>query len=271
MLDESLSIDQKPGRWLVAVAGGLLCEAGVQAMLTSQTTPIWISTLIAGIGAIFILVALFWKKVRLNRFSFFAGLNRIASHPGLWIGMIVFVWLSTVTVDALREIRRNNEIVALRNDVQSIARVIERGVLPRHLNKRQRLAISSFLLQFEPHEFAFKIEDKNGEASSYRSDLEQALEKGGWTRSRENPYEYTKDIPEGLSIDFTQTVEHSQRPDDPRNPKPDKLFMMGLGLAGIRLNQSGGRSGINITEDRLIIGIGRRRMDSYELTLPDDF
>jgi hypothetical protein len=145
-------------------------------------------------------------------------------------------------------------------------RLIDRLVMPRHLNKQQQRVISTFLLQFEPHEFVFRLSNRNEEAGEYRVDIEQALMKGGWTRSEKNPYEYTDEVPEGLAIDYKQTAAHAQKPDDPRNPRPDRLLMMALGLAGFRLNQSGGRGG---AEDRLIIGIGKRRMDSYELSAPD--
>ena len=170
---------------------------------------------------------------------------------------------------AITEIRRNNEAAGLRNDTQAIAKVIDRLVLPRHLSKGQQRTISSFLLQFEPHEFAFRLSNRNEEAGEYRADIEQALLKGGWTRSDKNPYEYTEDVPEGLSLNFTQTEEHGRIPADPRNPKPDRVLMMALGAAAVRFDQGGGGSGINVTEDRLVIGIGKRRMDFYQLTLPD--
>lgn len=178
------------------------------------------------------------------------------------------MWLSNVVLSALAEIRRNNEIVALRNDVQSMAKVIDRGVMPRHLNKGQQVTISNFLLQFEPHEFAFQLPSSDDEAGDYREDIEQALTKGGWTRSTQNPYDYVNlnDIPVGLSITFKQTQEHSTQPDNPRNPKADTILKMALGLGGVRLRSSGNGAG---PQDRLIISIGRRRMDSYEFSLPD--
>jgi hypothetical protein len=270
MAEEPVSIEQNPGRWLVATLGLVLSEAGVQAILTSQTTPIWITVPITVIGIALILLAGFWKKLRFNRTAFAEKLNRIASHPGLWIAIVATIWFCTVTLSALNEVRLNNEIVLLRNDVQSIAKVIDRGVLPRHLNRRQQSAISAFLSQFEPHEFSFRIIARSEEASSYRADIEQALTKGGWTRSTKNPYVYADDVGEGLSINFIQTMEHSQKSSDPRYPDPPLLLEEAFGLAGVRLSGSSG-SAINVTEDSLTISIGLPRKDSYELTPPEGF
>lgn len=146
-----------------------------------------------------------------------------------------------------------------------MAKVIDRGVMPRHLNKSQQTAITNFFLQFPPHEVAFEVPLRDEEASSYRSDIQQALAKAGWKLAAKDPYVYSDDVPDGLTTQFMRSPEHL-KPDDPRDPKADLLFQMALGLAGVRLSGSGGGSGANITEDRLVIGIGKRRMDSYELT-----
>lgn len=264
-------MDQNPGRWLVATGGAVFCEAGVQSMLTSQTTSLPHSIGVAAIGAVLILVSVFWNKLGLQKTVFFEKLNKIASHPALWIALIGVVWISAQVVSAVHEALLNNEIIALRNDEQSIARVIDRGVLPRHLTKRQQFAISSFLLQFDPHEYAFQLPLRDNEAGQYRGEIEQALIKGGWTRVTTNPYDYKDDLPEGLSLNFIQKPDQAQKPDDPRNPRADRLLMMALGLAGVRLDQAQGSTGINVTEDRLVIGMGKRRMDSCELDPPPSF
>jgi hypothetical protein len=82
-----------------------------------------------------------------------------------------------------------------------MANIVERGLMPRHLSKSQQSAISNFL-QFELHQFAFMLSNRNEEAGGYRVDTEQALLKGGWTRVEKNPYEYTEDVPK----DFRSTL-----------------------------------------------------------------
>lgn len=108
MSDTGFSVDQNPGRWLVGTGGAVLCEAGVQAMLTSQTTPILISGGITAFGFLAILIAVFWSKWGLQKTLFFQRLNQIASHPGLWIALAVTIWLSTQIVAATKEVRLNN-------------------------------------------------------------------------------------------------------------------------------------------------------------------
>jgi len=207
-----------------------------------------------------------WRKPSLQPSALRTSAESVAGDFRWWFGAIAAIWLYTIGMNALTEIRRNNEIVALRNDVQSIANVIDRGVMPRHLTKGQQSQISSFLLRFPPQKVRFNLV-RGEEAGSYRSDIQQALEKGGWSVAKidyidsATPYE-------GLRIDFTQTMDHSQQQEDPRNPKPDRVLLMALGLAGVRLNSSGGGSGINVTEDSLVITIGPPRRDSYQLTPP---
>lgn len=267
--------DDKAIARLLEVLGGVFLAVGGKDMLTSamSTTPISTgSTVICCVGAGVLVCGLFWHRMRpRSETRFTRSLAVLASDARFWyVPLLAFgAYFGTATI--ISEVRQNNEIAALRNDLQSIARVLERGVLPRHLNKRQQSAISSFLLQFEPHEYAFRLSNRDEEAGSYRADIEQALIKGGWARSAKDPYEYVigNDIQSGVSLNFIQTQEHSQKPEDPRNPKPDRLLMMALGLAGIRLDSSGGGSGPSITEDRLVITVGHRRMDSFELTSPD--
>jgi len=191
----------------------------------------------------------------------------VASDFRCWLAVVFCVWISLIV---LPEIRRINEIVTLRNDVQSIAKVIERVVLPRHLTKNQQSAISSFLSQFEPHEFAFKLAPRSEEVGSYRVDFQQAFTKGGWRLSETNPLTYADNVQEGLSIQLIQTHEQAKKRENPRNPNPSVLLQQALGLAGVRLNGSGTGGDANVTQELIIISIGLPRKDSYVLTLPED-
>ena len=64
-------------------------------------------------------------------------------------------------------------------------------------------------MQFESLEDSFRLSARSEEAAAY---IEQALLQGGWNRAATNPYTYAGDVQEGLSINFMQTMEHSQKP-----------------------------------------------------------
>jgi len=256
------------------VVGGLLIVGALTPITTALISGTDYKSLpaivVAVIGFLILLCGLFWHRLKpQTETKFTSTLAQIASEPRWWLLAIFFTWAYMVVTTTIAGIQRNNEIVSLRNDEQSMAKVLDRLVMPRHLTKDQQRAISSFLLQFEPREYAFRLPLRYEEAGSYRSEIEQALIKGGWTRSTVNPYLYTEDVPEGLTISFTQTMEHAQKQSDFRNPNASLVLQEAFGLAGVRLNGTSGGSGINVTQERLEIGIGRSRKDSYELTLPD--
>jgi hypothetical protein len=271
MGENGLSIDQNPGRWLVLTAGAVFSEAGIQAMLTSQIVSWRVTTPVTAVGIVFILIAVFWNRLRLNQTAFFQRLNGMASHPGMWVGMVLIVWLSITTLQVLREIEVNNEIVGLRNDDQSIAKVIDRLVLPRRITERQKGCISDFLLQFDPHEYSFRLSSQAEEIGQYRADIEQVLTKGGWTRATNNPYVYDQNVQEGMRINFAQGTAHAQQQQGNglKNPNAPLVLEEAFGLCRIPISGIGGSGGGDATEDRLTIEIGPARRDSYAFTTPD--
>jgi hypothetical protein len=266
--DDPISMEN-PARWLVSVLGIVFCGAGAEAMITTQSllSPFALASFI--IGFLLLLFAAFWKKINFDKTAFATRLNAIASHPGIWIAVLAVVYLSTVTLNALKEIRENNEIVQQRNDEQAIAKVIERGLLPRHLDDDQKKVMGDFLLQFPPHQYAFELPRGDMEADSYRTDIESALMKGGWTGA-DNPYKYTEpaDIQEGVNVTFFMSSSHTDTRADIRDPWPDRLVAIAFGLAQARMDDYGEQSGANINQDRLVIRIGKRRMDSVGFVPP---
>lgn len=257
-------------KYLGITAGFVLIAVGGQPLVnylsgdTSLRT-IWPSAVSCLAGGVLVLVSFIWRPRSDATSKFTQTLAQWASSPIPYAIMLFLVWFYFETL----AIQRNNEIVALRNDEQSIAKVVDQLVLPRHLTKGQQSVISRFLSQFEPHEYSFRLTARNEEVGSYRVDIEQALLKGGWNRAAANPYIYADDVPEGLTINFIQTIEHAQRPNDPRNPNATLLLQEAFGLAGVHIYGTGGGSGINVTQDSLTISIGLPRKDSYELSLPD--
>jgi hypothetical protein len=257
-------------------APGLLVSIAI-ALVGSIVQPLvqgsyltWRVIVTATVAVLLLILAYRWRRLKVEPGALQRSAELVASDFRAWLALVTIVWASNVIFSALGEVRLNNEIVALRNDTQSIGQVIERLVLPRHLTRNQQSVLANFLRGFDPHEFAFRLPKSDQEASQFASDIEQGLIRGGWTRSKSLPYEYLDNLPEGLSVDFIQTPEHAKKEEDPKNPAQDKLFQMALGLAGIRLNQmGGGGSRAGMTEDLLIIGVGRRRKDSYQLIIPD--
>jgi hypothetical protein len=108
--------------------------------------------------------------------EFVQKLSRVASNPTVYLCMALLVWMYTETL----ALQRNNEIIALRNDQHSIAEVLKRFVLPRRLTPEQNQILASFLLKFPAQDYSFDVAEGDGEASTYRADLQAALEKGGW-------------------------------------------------------------------------------------------
>jgi hypothetical protein len=247
----------------MSTAGFTLLAIGGQPLINyfsgeALKTPIP-SFVVCAIGLFLLSVGIFYKPNPESKL--FLKLGQWATSPVPYAILLLCFWIYLETL----AIQRANELVGLRNDEQSIARVLDRFVFPRHLTKTQQDIVSKNLRLFDTQQFAFRIFQGDNEASSYAGDIAQALTKGGWTLSTQNPYEYTRDAQEGLSVRLDQTQEHSQKPDDPRNPKPDKILKIVLGLAGVRLDQMGSGSGINVA-DRITIEVGLRRADNYQFT-----
>ena len=126
--------------------------------------------------------------------------------------------------------------------------------------------VAEFLSRFPPCDFAFKVISQDSEASSYRSDFQAPLTKAGWTLTT---IDYSDDIQDGVRTNFVQTTEHQKQPNDTKNPKPDLLLQMALGLAGVRFDGSGGGGAATVTKDLVTIEIGHRRKDSYTFDPPN--
>lgn len=211
-----------------------------------------------------------WRRPDLHPSRLRAGAEKIAGDFRWWFGIVCLLWLYTMAMDVLTEIRRNNQIVALRNDVQSIARVIERGVLPRTLTRRQRLSMASFLKAFEPSVFVFNVAANNSEASGYRAEIEEVLKSAKWKAAIPNPYRYMDDLPEGLSLRLVIPDGSAQPPDDPAYPTPERILWMAFGNAGVRISGGPGTgSDPGAKLGYVLISIGAAKKDSGEFTSPE--
>ena len=121
-------------------------------------------------------------------------------------------------------------------------------------------------MQFESCEVSFEIIPRNEEVANYRADLHEALTKGGWKLALKDPIRYVENLQEGLNINFIQTPEHARQPYGPKNRRQTRLLQQAFGLAGLRIYGGGSGTGIDVKEDSLLIRIGERRSDWYEMT-----
>jgi hypothetical protein len=254
---------------LLDFSGGAIVVAVIQVALVLYLSPSGLSThaavvsiLLGTVGIAILLVGLFWHRIAPSENTQFTQkLAAWASTPLTYVIIVFVLWSYFEVLTLSVAIAWKNDSVGLRNDEQSIAKVIDRLVLPRRLTKTQKEQISRFLQQFESHEYSIKRSVEDQEAGGYASDLDEALTKGGWTKDAANPYIFSNDVPVGLSITLMQTTEHAAK-NDPRNPNPSILLQEAFGTAGIRVSAGGG-SGISIMKDSLVISVGRARKDTF--------
>lgn len=270
--------DSKAVAKLLEFVGGALVIATIQAVvvLYLQTGHLSLRVLVASllvtiIGAFLLMCGLFWHRIAPQGESKFANkLSEWASTPATYGLLLLIAWAYLAVISTAEAVSYNTKIATLRNDEQAIAKVIDRLVMPRHLTTIQQRIIGSFLSQFGSHEFAFQLPANDAEADTYRTEIQAALLKGGWTLSTTNTVSHPSDIPEGLCILFSQTPEHIQKGIDPKNPNANELLQMAFGLAKVPVNGMGNATAAVVTEDRLVVSIGPPRKDSYALVAPDN-
>jgi hypothetical protein len=249
-------LDSKATQSLLSTLGVALLTLGGEAMLTpgGYTS---LGGLVLACGFMLLFGGIFWNRLKPRlSVSVTDFLSRVASDPRSWVTIVAAVWLSMVAMQMLTEIRRNNEIVALRNDMHSIADVINRRVLPRRLMKWQIEHMASYLSQFPPQEVTFVVLSKNDEAKIYSDDLQRALMRGGWKviRGKDEEHDF-----EGLSLTLRHPPEQN-RPakEDPRNLRADQLLRVAFGLSGVPLRGGGTTADRSVTTDTLFLKIGKR-------------
>jgi hypothetical protein len=235
---------------------------------------ILISAMLVVIGAVVLFCGLFWEKLAPAQETLFtAKLGKWAASPGFYLSVMLLLWGYLGAESMILAVSRNNELAGLRNDEQSMAKVIDRLVMPRHLTELQRRVIRNFLSQYSAHEFSFRVPSNYEESMGYVGDISRALTESGWTLYTTDPYVHTNDIPEGVNLSIISTPENAQKPRDIiRNPNAMDLLQIAFGLAGVRVDGSGTGSsnGATVTEDRVVISIGRPRTDNYPLLFQGD-
>lgn len=177
----------------------------------------------------------------------------------LWLGLLFVVWMYLGAYSIVLLIQRDRLADVVENDIVPFRMALERWVLPRRLTPEQIESIGAYLSRNRPYAVSFKIARHDEEASGYRCDVQAAIERGGWSVTH---IDYADDLRTGLTTNFTQTMASSQSRDDHRNPKPDRLLSEALRMAGVQIDGGGGGSGVDVTEDMLMVQIGPRRRDT---------
>lgn len=146
-----------------------------------------------------------------------------------------------------------------------------RYVLPRKLTQEQIDSIGEYPSHQDRNQVVMQIIARDEEAGSYRADIQQALEKGGWAVS---DFKYADDVPEGVSISMQSPMPQPQpqvSPFDRLNPKPTPVQILAEAFkrAGVQIQGMGSGGGINITTTIITISIGRRRRDAFAILPPN--
>lgn len=159
--------------------------------------------------------------------------------------------------------------ISLQRDVTLIQKRMERYVLPRSLTEAQKNAIAAHLRKFDPQTVVMRIIPRNEEAGSYRADLQQALEKGGWPIVQ---FIYDETAQEGLSINSTEPRPDpaQQTPFDRLNPKkkPVQILVEAFTQAGVAINGGMSSNDARYIGAAITIVIGNRKRDRWAIPPP---
>lgn len=153
---------------------------------------------------------------------------------------------------------------------------MNRYVLPRQLAEEQKEGIAKELKKHKPQDVKFIVHEGDEEAGSYRADLQQALERGGWPVVA---ISYAPNVRSGLAVNFTYPMEPGKTAEDlarervrPRRElRPDEALSRALRQAGVQIDGTGSGSGQGITTSTLTIAIGPRRRDRWAIHPPPRF
>jgi hypothetical protein len=256
-------------KFLIAV-GGLLMAGGTApmtaAIINGTNYRIARALIVFSIGLAILLCGLFWHRLKpQTETKFTTILARIASDPRWWAAIIFGTWLYMAVTTTISGIQRNNEIVGLRNDQQSITEVLNRFVLPRQLDDDHGRDLV-FLLRNAPQlQVTYEVAQGDEEASSYRADIQRALDKAGWHLKNGSSINYVVDPPTSLGVRFEMAPSQegtATRP-DPKLERADVALRDAFAMSGVLVNTFQGSGDGNATG--VIITIGHRRRDAYAL------
>lgn len=241
---------------LVGVLGLLLTLLTLVLPMTQWQVSQTVARYIAG-GAI-LTIGYFLVAVAIsNRQHFYAPLTyaaEILSWPGTRSVLsqlaVILIVLILVEWAQVRPFYRN---------LRSLRTAMKRYVLPRHLTEAQISIIADYLSKHEPQRIKLLQPANNEEASSYRSDFQTALTKGGWTVT----LDVSDNVREDICTDFREPSQSQLQPPDPKRRKPLELLQQALEAAHVQIVGGSGGSGPD-TPYPLTLSIGHRRMDDND-------
>lgn len=198
--------------------------------------------------------------------EFVQSLEKIASDARYWVFGLWMLWFYFAVGGILNHIATVRSVGVLSKSVLAMENDIEVYVLPRHLRQKQTAMIADYLNHFDSHDFKMIVKENDSEASDYASDINVALQKGGW---KIVGIDY-KNVPDGISLSLESTPERSAQGNQPRNPNPEMLIEQAFGQYGVRIDSSGGGGLSDYKgEDILTISVGaRHRNTPPDVTLP---
>lgn len=219
---------------------------------------VWLVTVALGVSAIrilFIAVRWCWTKfVPANSW-----LATLPVHLGSWLmNKYPVIVIAIIALLAAWQLGR------LTAEQRQVNDVLSRYVLPRHLSEDQIGAIAEYLSSYDSQTFKIVSVKNSGEAAEYGADFQTALERGGW-KIDGGPTFAQEDLPEGISIQFTETQVSYHTASDSKHPKTNALFIQALASAHIKAIESGDGSGPDVQTNTFTIRIGPRRMDDVDL------
>jgi hypothetical protein len=159
-------------------------------------------------------------------------------------------------------------VLRMKDDAKHLRAQMVRYVLPRQLTPEQIESIGEYLSHQENNQVVMQVVNRDEEASSYRANIQQALEKGGWAVS---DIKFVDDIEEGLSLSIQSPLAPPETPYDrlhPR-PRPTEILAQAFKRAGVQIQGMGGGSGVAVTTTTIIISIGHRRRDAWAVVPPN--
>ncbi len=249
------------GLILAAIFGGGVITAIVAWLRIIGNAPIDVMTTAIIFCVSFGGLVILFVVVRLRKGQAIVSTQMIIYIPIL-VGLAMLIWAYFIGTAVLRT----------GNDVRHLKAQMIRYVLPRKLTPEQIESIGDYLSHQERNQVVMEIINRDEEASSYRADIQRALEKGGWAVS---DIKYADDVQEGLRIQMQSPMPQPSPPASPfdrLNPKPTPVQILSEAFkrSGVEIQGTGGGSGINITTTTITISIGRRRRDAWAI-MPSNY
>lgn len=156
----------------------------------------------------------------------------------------------------------------LNDDVRHLKIQMVRFVLPRQLDQSQMDSFGRYLSQFDRRQVVLEVVSRDEEAANFASDVEQALQKGGWAVS---DHKYPDDVSAGVSLSMIGSTSSPTGGSDSSIDKPAPLEILeeAFKRAGVQIGGKSGSDSNSAAKATITISIGRRRRDRWAVLPPN--